>query len=578
VHSPRLTKSAPYAQLAGFCEQGWGESTPPDTLSVRMSAQTAIKAPPIPSRSSHSATVRSALWAAWGDALGFPAEMASEQILQQRLGGVETGVLPEAWSRRIGGRLGPTVELPAGCTSDDTQLRLAVGRCIRTTGRFDAETFSKVELPVFLSYQLGAGLGTKAAARALGKRTTRWFSNFFEERSSRYVDGGGNGAAMRIQPHIWAARDAKPDTYLPPLLRDVICTHGHPRGILGACLHAFALATTLHQGAIPGPDRWLGMVDHLAQVEHIVKADEALAERWLPAWEMEDGSFRAAMSKTLDELRHQTEQAIAASTQLQGRSTGSIYMELTKSLGGLRRQTRGAGTITAVLALWLAWASRAEPVDGLRISASLINSDTDTISTMAGALLGSVASNDPPGSLLDRDLIVAEALRLEMLAKGDPAPSFPHPDPLHWRPPPHLADALGLIDGHPAVAGLGPVNPEGDPIPGQRTGKDLWQWVATAYGQSLLIKRRPELRELPSGAQPRSRSTALPNNGSAEPSSTQVSSVRDLPTDPEQGVELFLSSGEDDRLLGRLLRHFARQGHTAAADFAALVAVRLMDR
>lgn len=469
--------------------------------------------------------------------------------------------------------MGPTVELPPGCTSDDTQLRLSVGRCIRATGRFDTETFSKVELPVFLSYQLGAGRGTKAAAHALGKRTTRWFSNFFDGRSSRYIDGGGNGAAMRIQPHVWAARDAKPETYLAPLLRDVICTHGHPRGILGACLHALALATTLHQDSVPEPDRWLGMVDHLTRVERIIAADDVLGERWLPAWEMNAGeSFSKAMSRTIDELRVQTEQAIEASTRLQGSNAGPEYAELAKSLGGLRAQSRGAGTITAILALWLAWAFRSKPVDGLRASAGLINSDTDTISTMAGALLGAVATNDPPGGLLDAELIVSEAQRLQRLAEGESASSFPHPDPLHWQPPPYLADALGLIDGRPAVAGLGPVVSKGEPIPGQGGKPEFWQWVETTYGQSLLIKRRPELKELPPGSQPRPRSTASARNGHA------ASPSGGLPADPEHGVEFFFSHREDDRLLGELLRHFARKGGTAAADFASLIEARLSDR
>jgi ADP-ribosylglycohydrolase len=506
--------------------------------------------------------------------------MASERMLQRRLDSAEPDGLPAPWSRRIGGRMGPTVELPAGCTSDDTQLRLAVGRCIRTTGRFDTEAFSKVELPVFLSYQLGAGRGTKAAAHALGKRTTRWFSNFFEERASRYINCGGNGAAMRIQPHVWAARDAKPETYLAPMLRDVVCTHGHPRGILGASLHALALATALRQGSIPEPDRWPAMVDHLSQIERIVAADDVLSERWLPAWETAAArSFSEAMAETINELRHQIERAIAASVRLREGDDGTrIYAELVRSLGGLREQTRGAGTITAVLSLWLAWAFSSDPIGGLRVSAGLINSDTDTISTMAGALLGVVAADDPPGELLDRELIVSETRRLEALAEERPAPSFPHPDPLHWQPPPSLADALGLIDDRPAVAGLGPVRLLGEPILGDGKREDLWQWVITAYGQSLLIKRRPELRELPPGARPRSRPSALPINGNTTPPPDQALEPPRLPADPEQGAELFLSHSDDDRLLGLLLRHYARRGTIPAAVFAALVSSRLSDR
>lgn len=563
--------------LAPFGEASHGESKPPDTLYVRMALQTASKATPIFSKSSQSATVRSALWAAWGDALGFPAEMASERMLQRRLDSSESDSLPAAWSRRIGGRMGPTVELPAGCTSDDTQLRLAVARCIRTSGRFDVEAFSKVELPVFLSYQLGAGRGTKAAAHALAKKTTRWFSNFFDERASNYVNGGGNGAAMRIQPHVWAARDARPETYLAPVLRDAVCTHGHPRGLLGACLHAQALATTLHQGSVPEPDRWLAMVGHLSEVEHIVMADDALGERWLPAWEAATSrSFREALAETIGELRHQMERAVSASVRLQKDGNGArVYAELAESLGGLRKETRGAGTITAVLSLWLAWAFSSDPVGGLRASSFLINSDTDTVSTMAGALLGVVAVDNPPGELLDGELIASEAQRLEALAREQSAPSFPHPDPLHWHPPPRLADALGLIDGQPAVAGLGPVRFLGEPIPGEGSREELWQWAITGYGQTLLIKRRSELHELPPGALPRSRPIVVPSNGSSTSSSGQSPKRSRFPRDPAEGAEFFLAHRDDDRLLALLFRHYAQQGPTSAAVFATLVASRL---
>src|SRR5690348_8353752 len=78
-----------------------------------------------------SPVVRSALWAAWGDALGFPTELTrSGQSLQGRLGADEVSI-PTAWKRRVGGRFGVETELPAGTYSDDTQLRLSVARSIR---------------------------------------------------------------------------------------------------------------------------------------------------------------------------------------------------------------------------------------------------------------------------------------------------------------------------------------------------------------------------------------------------------------------------------------------------------------
>ena len=85
---------------------------------------------------------RSALWAAYGDALGFITEGVDINGVRRRAGTdwVEKTV---AWKRRIGGKFGPTVVLPAGCISDDTQLRLATSRSIGPGGNFDVETFAK---------------------------------------------------------------------------------------------------------------------------------------------------------------------------------------------------------------------------------------------------------------------------------------------------------------------------------------------------------------------------------------------------------------------------------------------------
>ena len=77
-----------------------------------------------------AAVVSSALWAAAGDALGWMTELADQKTVSYRTGTEQVRTTVD-WRRRIGGRFGPTVNLPAGTYSDDTQLRLAVSRAIR---------------------------------------------------------------------------------------------------------------------------------------------------------------------------------------------------------------------------------------------------------------------------------------------------------------------------------------------------------------------------------------------------------------------------------------------------------------
>jgi ADP-ribosylglycohydrolase len=119
------------------------------------------------------------------------------------------------WRRRIGGKFGVEIDLPAGVYSDDTQLRLATARAIRGSGRFDVEAFSKIELPVFLAYELGAGRGTRSAAAELGKRSVRWSNNLFDRNGADYVAGGGNGAAMRTHSSARLVEFQPPTRQLP---------------------------------------------------------------------------------------------------------------------------------------------------------------------------------------------------------------------------------------------------------------------------------------------------------------------------------------------------------------------------
>src|SRR5687767_7442698 len=63
------------------------------------------------------AVVSSARWAAWADAIGFITELTASREEVMRRAGVEAVAEPIAWRRRIGGRFGPTIELPPGTYS-----------------------------------------------------------------------------------------------------------------------------------------------------------------------------------------------------------------------------------------------------------------------------------------------------------------------------------------------------------------------------------------------------------------------------------------------------------------------------
>ena len=189
----------------------------------------------------------SMLWAAYGDALGFISELVDQKGLARRTQGTPLDHLMN-WERRVGGRRGVDVLLPAGCWSDDTQLRMAVSRSMSGHG-FDIETFARIELPVWLCYALGGGRASKAAAKHLGKPRTLWYANTFPG----WAAAGGNGAAMRIHPHVWAAPDLD-GGYMLDVIADSVCTHGHPsrhRGSLLPCRDARPLPQNWAQFRTP---------------------------------------------------------------------------------------------------------------------------------------------------------------------------------------------------------------------------------------------------------------------------------------------------------------------------------------
>lgn len=442
----------------------------------------------------------SALWAAYGDALGFITEFADAAGVKRRIHRPEV-TETVAWKRTIGGRFGAMVDLPAGCYSDDTQLRLATCRSILGDGHFDVETFAKVELTVWPAYALGGGKGTKAAAAALISPDVNWFSNFFHADEVRYLDAGGNGAAMRIQPHVWAAKDkSEPHSFLGDVVRNAVCSHGHPRGILGAVFHALCLADALCRRDVPGPEEWTAAIGRLNKVLELVETDSELSAFWRPVWEERVGStLKTAIDRIIDELSADVDRV---ATILHDGDLGQ-YRAIAESLGCLTSEYRGCGTKTALAASALAWLGRKSSPDTALVAASnLLSSDTDTIATMAGAILGAVSEKGPESEIMDRAYIEVEADRLAKLSMGVPTPSFAYPDLMRWTPPRTQLDALVLHGDRLVLAGLGYAESISEEFRPRGKADHCWQWMKLDFGQSVVGKRRARPSTMAQGNMP----------------------------------------------------------------------------
>lgn len=433
-------------------------------------------------------TISSALWSAYGDALGFPTELASDKTVQQRLGHSRVS-RTESWKRLIGGRFGTKVQLPAGAYSDDTQLRLSTCRAITGQGYFDVEAFAKIELPVWQSYALGAGRGSKSAAGALCNRSNNWFSNFF----TGYESGGGNGAAMRVQPHVWAAANLKnKDSFLPDVVRNAVCTHGHMRGVAGAVVHALSLAHSLDTGKTPGPEEWLDYAADIRSIARIVANDNELSTFWQPTWEERSGR---SLSESLADTANEWQQSVRNARDLIEKAYHSdgaiVYAQLISLENGLSKEERGSGLKCALFANAAAFiAKRYGSQETIEIVANLLDSDTDTIATMAGALIG--AANPEArfiGPIQDSEYITEEASRMYEVSQGESAATFNYPDTLYWQAPRAVIDMLGFDGNQTFIEGLGNAVATGESYSGMQKNT-AWRWFKLSFGQSVLVRYR----------------------------------------------------------------------------------------
>lgn len=509
--------------------------------------------------------VRSSLWAAAGDALGWITELSGGQEKVKFRSGSKRVSETVKWKRKIGGRFGVNVDLPAGTYSDDTQLRLCVARAIRGNGVFDVEAFAKIELPVWRSYSLGAGIGSMAAAENLSKRNVTWFSNFFHTKKQQYINAGGNGAAMRIQPHVWSAYTSV-DELLTQVLRDALVTHGHPHGFCGAVFHALCLREFIITQKTPSIDKAFDFLDLMDAIPSLIDADSDLSTFWKGNWEAEANiSFKQAVADFKAEARADVDKVVASLND----SSQPDYHEVLGLLGCLTPKFRGSGFKTALAAFVLAVINRNKSIENaLILSANELDSDTDTIATMAGALLGIVSTCRPKWVIQDDEYLISEAIRLAQISLGQAQTSFGYPDLATWVAPANQSDAVAAFDNGVALAGLGGLRKSSKEF----ISKDsIWQWFELSYGQSILAKRRKtNINKMHQSQMPTQRQILSSGNRvAATPKQLGLENImqkevtdqntsenhheREVFEGIDHATSEVIKSGFDDRIFGRLL-------------------------
>jgi ADP-ribosylglycohydrolase len=327
--------------------------------------------------------------AAAADALGWITEFESDKKFLVSKYGTDRITEFLDWKRKTGGKfLGYTDYITKGSYSDDTQLMLCVCRSITPDGSVNNEYFSKIELKDWLYYVRGGGKAIKTAAKNLDKKSTSWDSNFYKttEDTLAYFTAGANGAAMRMLP-IVLANLSHQERMIMEVFKNSIVTHGNPRAIVGALLYSLSVAYFLNADSLPvNPNEIITIIAKGLKLAAalINNLEDMGLSAWLDRWNstMSVGFsqlFQQTVEETLELLRY-TYKSIAANTN---------NTEVFKSIGALDKDTRGAGHISAVAALYMATKYIYEkPIQAVYECANMLGSDTDTIGLMCGSMIG----------------------------------------------------------------------------------------------------------------------------------------------------------------------------------------------
>lgn len=348
------------------------------------------------------------LGAACGDALGWPNERVgrSSNIKQSQVSLQEF----RQWKRRTGGRFYPHEEIiEAGEYSDDTQLILCLSRCLQS-GQQWWQRWTTLELPFWNLYERGGGGATKRAAYAWTDGNAPWSSGRNQKDIKRYFEAGGNGVAMRVLPHT--LYHVNIESFKPVarnVMLDGIATHGHPRALVGALAYCFALWKSLRrESRLEYGEIADDLLTNLKEWATLPDISEQYSD-----WLLAADHFLSGYHKVWDVTVKEMETALSVCKTDLEKGALTIDDEALRSLQCFDRKVSGAGTVAAAAAVYLASRYAPDPIHGISKAAFAIGSDTDTIASMTGGLLGTVSGSTWLSSIKD---MVQDALYLTNIA------------------------------------------------------------------------------------------------------------------------------------------------------------------
>ena len=333
-----------------------------------------------------------------GDALGWPQEMA-----WKRRGGTAhdlPGLEFKTWTRRSGGRFNAYDEIiQAGEYSDDTQLTLAVARSRTNHGADWWRAFTLDGTATVDAIRAGRRRGDKAGGAGLGRRWGRRGSRRRPPVSEGTLTPGETAWRCGYCHTLYSSRDRMiRQSWYMTWYGDGIATHGHPRALVGATAYAYAAWSLARRDRTLGFGELLDLLLAEREVWGVFPAPQAGKNAWLAAANrVNSESYERLWDRTVDEMRLLLEKA------RNGILRGALADDraVLDDLGCFGR-FKGAGTVTAAAAAYLASRHAAQPAQAVLRAAFERGADTDTLAAVTGGLLGCLAGKEwLPASWLD---------------------------------------------------------------------------------------------------------------------------------------------------------------------------------
>jgi len=367
---------------------------------------------------------------ALGDALGMPTEFMSRDEIKASFGRITEFITAPDWH--------PLADLPAGKITDDTEQTLTIAKLVK-----EKPDFTPVDVAEAMLDWARNSLDSKFQAQdddsnegddnlnKMGPSTLQALSRYARGESpyTTGLTGNTNGAAIRVSP-VALANPGAPEGLAERILTLCIPTHCTEVAVAGSCAAGYWISRAAaggdkaeaYQAALAGCRQGSRLFRERIRGKIQDKVEQFADDR---KWQVLSSQINPGMLERIkwaEELTGMGGTVGAAGVEAEGVEAAGreqsgeqlkerIYERLLKSLG-----TGVLMIETVPLALSLARLTE-DPFEAVVLGASA-GGDTDSIASITGGLMGSLAGRERFPARLVKELERKNEIDFALLAEG----------------------------------------------------------------------------------------------------------------------------------------------------------------